>query len=287
MTRNTQRIQKLLPIITLIGSLILGVALIFAWHYFHSNLALALAADSIVDVFTAAVLAWSVHVASQPQDEDHPFGHSRAEPIAALIVAVIACVVGFEVGKTAIETLASESRMIPDNRLALLFAAKLAFKLIICALIIRQKSNNPSLRALFVDSRNDVVLSALALGGYGLAASNYPDLDIWLALPVSAGIAWSGISLARENIKLLMGEAPSEERQQALVSLVETIDGVNAGHDFRAQYLGTELQVHIHIVVNETLTVKEAHDIGEKVQRILEDEDDVGHAFVHIDIEHD
>ncbi len=287
MITDTHRLQKILPLITLIGSLLLGFALIYAWLAFQSNLALALAADSIVDVFAAGILAWSVHVASQPQDDEHPFGHSRAEPIAALIVAVIACVVAIEVTRAAVDTLTTGTQMLPSMVLAALFGAKLLFKLLICLLIIRAKSKAPSLRALLVDSRNDVFVSALALVGFVLATYDYQDFDAWLALPVSAGIAWSGISLARENIKLLMGEAPDEERQKELELLADSVAGIKDVHDLRAQYLGTQIQIHLHIVVDESLTIKQAHDIGENVQALLEAEDDVGHAFVHIDIEKD
>lgn len=287
MVTETHRLQKVLPIITLAGSLLLGLALIYAWLAFQSNLALALAADSIVDVFTAGVLAWSVHIASQPQDNEHPFGHSRAEPIAALVVAVIACVVAIEVARSAVSTLTTGTQMQPSIVLAALFGAKLLFKLVIWLIIFRTKSKNPSLRALMFDSRNDVFVSALALIGFGLAFYDYKDFDAWLALPVSVGIALSGISLARENIRLLMGEAPDEKRQKELELLADSVAGIEDVHDLRAQYLGTQIQVHLHIVVDENLTVKQAHDIGENVQALLEAEHDVGHAFVHIDIEKD
>lgn len=287
MATDTRKLQKLLPLITLAGSLLLGLLLIYAWLTFKSTLALSLAADSIVDVFAAAVLAWSVHVASQPQDDEHPFGHSRAEPIAALVVAVIACVVAVEVTRAAVSTLTTSSEMQANAMLGVLFAAKLLFKLVICVLIFRSKSNNPSLRALFVDSRNDVAVSALALAGFGLAVYEYTDFDAWLALPVAVGIAWSGISLARENIRLLMGVALEESRQNELAVVAASVPGIEDVHDLRAQYLGTHIQIHLHIVVDENLTVKQAHDIGEDVQALLESEDDVGHAFVHIDIEKD
>ncbi|MCG3184083.1 MAG: hypothetical protein ICCCNLDF_02195 [Planctomycetes bacterium] len=109
-------------------------------------------------------------------------------------------------------------------------------------------------------------------------------LDAWLALPVAGWIAWTGFELARENIRYLMCEAPPEERQDELRLLASKVEGVEAAHDLRAHYIGTVLQVQVHIVVKPDLTVLQAHDIGEAVRARLEHEEDVGHCAVHIDV---
>ena len=278
--------SRALTLISLAGSALLVVGLFACWWVFGSQLALAQAADSFMDTFTAAVLTWTVAVAAQRPDKEHPFGHSRAEPIGGLVVAVIAGVLAIEVARSAIEAIVADKPVTLDWLLVAVFAAKSVFKMLIFGFsrtgYLRTKS--PALKALSVDARNDVLVSILAIGGFFAARHGASKLDAWLALPVAAWIGWTGIELARDNIRLLMGEAPPEERQKELKALAAAIEGVKEAHDLRVHYLGTELQVHVHIVVAADISVKQAHDIGEAVRKRLEAEDDVGHCSVHIDI---
>lgn len=278
--------SRILTLISLSGSVLLVAGLFSVWWAYGSQLALAQAADSFMDVFTAAVLTWTVAIAAQSPDKEHPFGHSRAEPIGGLVVAVIAGVLAVEVARSAIDALASGKPVTLDWLLVAVFAVKAAFRGGIYAFARRslRRNDSPAIKALSVDARNDLMISLLSIGGFFAARAGFPALDAWLALPIAAWIAWSGLELARENIRLLMGEAPPDKRQQELCGLAAQVPGVRNAHDLRAHFLGTELQVHLHIVVDASLSVKQAHDIGEAVRMRLEDEPDVGHCSVHIDI---
>lgn len=277
---------KLLTLISLGGSAVLMVGLFAAWWVFSSQLALAQAADSFMDVFTAVVLTWTVVVAAQRPDKEHPFGHSRAEPIGGLVVAVIAGVLAIEVGRSAVEALLEDKDVTLDWLLVGTFGAKAVFKLLMFVFARRgyTRTSSPALKALSVDARNDLMIGVLAIGGFFAARHGAPKLDAWLALPVAAWIAWTGVELARDNIRLLMGEAPPDNRQVELRDIAASVEGVKDAHDLRAHFLGTELQVHLHVVVAADLTVQQAHDIGEAVRVRLEAEQDVGHCSVHIDI---
>jgi ferrous-iron efflux pump FieF len=280
-----RRIQVLTSA-SLAGSLLLMVGLFGAWWEFGSQLALAQAADSFMDVFTAAVLIWAVFIAAQRPDKEHPFGHSRAEPIGALVVAVVAGVLAIEVGRSAVEALWTRKPVRLDLLLVVVFGAKFLFKSLMYGFARKgyRRTSSPALKALAVDARNDMLVSVLAIGGFFVARYGAPRLDAWLALPVAAWIGFTGVELARDNIRLLMGEAPPMARQQELQRVAAAIDGVKDAHDLRAHFVGTELHVHVHVVVAADLTVQQAHDIGEAVRMRIEEEEDVGHCSVHIDI---
>ncbi|MCC6463732.1 MAG: cation transporter [Planctomycetes bacterium] len=281
------RAQQLLTRLTLAFSVLLVGVLYAAFWLFNSQLALAQAADSFMDVFTTSVLAWAVTVAAQPEDKEHPFGHSRAEPIGALIAAVVAGVLAIEVGRSAITALVEGSTMQADWVLVAAFGAKSAIKTVVFffARALARRKRSPAMEALGVDARNDVLVSLLALAGFLGSRYGWPMLDAWLALPVAVWIGFAGVRLARDNIKLLMGEAPPPERQQELLALAAAVPGVRDAHDLRAHFLGTRLQLEMHIVVDPALTVLQAHDIGEAVKAALQREPDVGHCSVHIDIQ--
>lgn len=272
---------KRLTMATAILSGAFSLGLWFAAVRFESDLALAQASDSLLDLAGAIVLAWVVHVAGAPGDERHPMGHSRAEPLGALGIAALAGILAVEVGMSAVRSLLDEVAVIPSFYLAGLFAGKIAFKAVVWRLAAG--GAGPAFSALVVDARNDCLVGALALLGFFGARLGTPTLDAWLALPSALWIGWSGVSLARENIDLLMGVAPDLNRQNQLLAIAASVDSVKDAHDLVAHSLGTQLSVHVHISVQADLTVRQAHDIGEKVRNLLLLEVDVGHCSVHID----
>ncbi|MEZ4450359.1 MAG: cation diffusion facilitator family transporter [Nannocystaceae bacterium] len=279
------RAQRRIAVVTGLGSGALVIALFSAYVVLGSQLALAQAADSTLDVITAAILAYVIGVAAQPEDPNHPLGHSRAEPIGALITAVIAGVLAIEVVRSAIGALWFGEVARVDVSLLLAFVAKIVFKGVVFATARLRGRRSPALQALAIDARNDVVLSLVAIVGYLGARVGYPALDAWLALPVGLWIGAAGVGLLRDNLRLLMGEAPPQARQEALAGILAATAGVRDVRDLRVHYLGTILDVRATIVVAGDLTVRAAHDIGEAARARLLAEEDVGHASIHVDVD--
>lgn len=274
--------SKGLTTYALVVSVVFSCSLVFAFFTYGSALALAQAADSLLDVFGALVLAWSVRVAATPGDERHPMGHSRAEPLGALAIAFVSAALALEVGSTAVSSLASGVAVSPGWGLLGLFCGKVLAK----AGLLRWASmaeRSPAVDALIVDARNDVLVGFGAVVGFFFARAGYHLVDPLLALPIAVWIGWSGFSLARENIDLLMGVAPPMERQMQLLSIARSIPGILDAHDLRAQHLGTALSLHVHVEVPGQLTVSQGHDLGEQVRFRLLDEPDVEYCSVHID----
>lgn len=283
--RADRRAEQWLTRATLLGSGALVVGLGAAFVLLGSQNALAQAADSFLDVFTAAALSYAIAVGSQPEDAEHPLGHSRAEPLAALMTAMIAGVLAVEVGRSAIGALLSGQTARLEPLLLWVFGAKIFFKggILLVARRLGRRRRSPAIEALAVDARNDVLLSSLAVVGYFGGRWGAPTLDAWLALPVALWIAAAGLRLGRENLRLLMGEAPTTARQQALVAIAASVPGVRRALPVRAHFLGATLDVHATVEVDGGLSVREAHDIGEAVRARLLAEEDVGHCAVHID----
>ncbi len=280
--------QQILLVST-VGSLGLSIGLLVVYLVFDSRLALAQAADSFSDVFTASALLLSMRIAYAPPDDSHPTGHQRAEPIAALVAAVLAGVLAVEVLRDAITAIVTGA--VPDLGwpLVAMFGTKVAFKMAIAfwATDGQRRRTSPALHALAVDARMDVAVGSLAVLGYFGARLGSPQVDAWLALPVALWIGWSGTLLARENIKLLMGEAPPEWRREELMLLACEVPGVRSVHNLVARYHGTDIDVLLHVVVDPELSVRAAHDIGHAVEQRLVAEEDVFQAVAHVDVEVD
>ena len=276
--------ESRVTVATLVGSGLLSLALLGVYFLYNSQLAFAQFADSALDVVTAGLLAWTVRLSAKPEDSNHHFGHKRAQPVGALVAAVLTGVLAAEVVQHAIGALWGGAVVEFDALILWTFLAKVGFKSVIWLVASRLVSPaQPAMKALAIDARNDVLTSGAAVAGFVAARYGATQLDAWLALPLAALIAWSGLQLAMDNVRLLMGEAPSEQRQREIVALASSIAGVRGRPELRAHYVGTEMHVHVAIEVDAALTVGEAHDIGEAVRLRLEVEPDISRCSVHID----
>ena len=266
------------------GSLVMAIVLVVVHVAYGSMLALAQAADSASDMLAGGVLLWAMRQSARPPDAEHPHGHSRAEPIAALIVAVLAGVLAIEVLRAAVMAIAVGAEPELDLPLALAFTAKVVFKgtIVLVAMNMARRHSNPALDALRIDARNDVLVGTVAVIGFVVARAGLPSIDAGLAIAVSIYVGWSALRLARENVERLMGTAASVERQRALEAIAAAVPGVTRVDELVATYYGSDLHVHVDVTVDAALTLREAHAIGHAVEARLVGEHDVERAIAHV-----
>ncbi len=249
-----------------------------------SQLVLAQGADSLMDLAVGVVLLVSVRVAMQPRDANHPFGHQRAEPIGALVTAVLAFVLAIEVARSAIGNLLVGTPPQLDAGVGGVLGAKLAVKVAWLLLALRSRSGEgQAVAATRLDTRNDVLTCSSSLAGFLLARAGHPSLDSWLALPVAAYIAKAGFSLARESLRYLMGEAPSADVRARLLAAAAAVPGVRAVPQLRAHFVGQTLHVEVTILIPPGASAVQGHDLALDVQAALERDPLVGEVFVHLD----
>ncbi len=271
---------------SIVCSLVLFVLLGKAYLEVGSKLALAQAADSLSDVLTGAGLLWALKISAKPADEDHPFGHHGAEPIAALVVAVLVGVLAVEVLRDAVLGLSAPPLV--DFSWPLLGA--LGMKVVIKSVFVVMARNRlreawgSVLGAFKVDAQSDAVLGLVSIAGLvGTHVFVLPELEPYLAFPVALWIGLSGLQLGRENIRLLMGQAPGPVRQAELRALAGLVDGVRHVEALKARSYGSALHVWVEVWVDPQLSVGSGHDIGERVEAKLLACHDVGEVVVHVD----
>lgn len=275
--RNASR----LTIATITGSLLMAPILLGVHLVSHSQLALAQALDSLSDSLGGIALVFALRASARAADEAYPHGYKSAEPIGALVVAVLVGVLALEVFRTAL-TSSEQPRL--DWPVTAVFLGKIAFKSIIVVLasIEQKKRRNPAVDALRIDAASDVLVCSLSVLGVVLARFRWMKLDVVLAVLVAIYIAVSSIRLARENVSLLMGTSAPSERREQLVAIARSVTGVEGVDQLLATFFGTSLHVHVDITVNRALSLIDAHEIGHRVEERLAAERDVARAVVHV-----
>jgi cation diffusion facilitator family transporter len=226
-----------------------------------------------------------VKIGAKRADADHPFGHRRAEPIAGLTVAILAAILGFEVIKNAFRGFFIPRDLNISPPIFAIVAVSIAVKvwMYIVFRMEGKKIKSPALIASSVDYRNDILVSFSVLMGNLFAYIGYPIGDSIVALFIGAFIIYAGFKIGMQNVDFLMGKVPDEEIIQKLKEKALSIEGVKQLNDVRAHFLGNFIQVEIHIEVKGRMSTKKSHDIAKNVQNLLQREQIVDFAFVHVD----
>ena len=262
-------------------SLVLFVVKLWAGILSGSAAVLSDALGAFLDALAYATLYFTLRVQDRAADENHPFGHRRAEPLGGLLIAIFASVLGATVIRDSVIGLFEPGTVRSSLLSYWLIGTSIALKSGMAVWYYRESnaSASPALKAAYVDSRNDVASSGAALLGYAYGGA----VDNLAALAIGAWIIYSGFRVGLENVGYLMGEAPPGAVLDAIRSEAMAVPGVAGLHDLRAHYVGDRIHVELHVEIDRNTTLQNAHDIGVAVKRRLKSLDAVQDAFIHID----
>ncbi len=275
----------------IIGNISLAVAKLLIGLATDSRALIADAAHSASDVIGSLAVLIGLRAAERPPDEDHPYGHGKAESIAAIIVSVLLMVVGLEIGYASFESLFTP---IEPPGTAAIWAA-------IGSMVIKEwmfrykynlgkKLNSQSLIANAWEHRSDVYSSLAALIGIGGSVLGARFGIPWMVyLDPAAGVFVSllvlkmAYSILMEAIHNTLDHVLHEEDTLPLREAVESVAGVIRIDQFRAREHGHYVIVDVKVSVDPYITVEEGHRIGKRVKEtLLERFSRVRDVFVHI-----
>jgi len=277
--------KKFVSLVNLAGNIFLFLIKIFIGALTGSFALLADAVNSFSDIFSSTLTLITVRVSGKKPDEGHPFGHQRTESITGLIIGILVAVVGIELIKEGILKLVYGTEIRFGLIAVAVLAITIALKLVLAFYTKRtgEKTKSMALLAVSEDSKADVIISFTALIGVFAAVNGYYFLDPLMALVISVYIIYSGIRIARENSNQLIGKAPPKKVIEEIKRKAMEVKGVKNVHGIKAQYLGVSVQLEIHAVVDESISIQQAHSIGKNVQYALESMEEIDRAFVHVD----
>jgi cation diffusion facilitator family transporter len=244
------------------------------------------AVNSLADSAYSLVIVGGLYLTTRPPDFEHPHGHERIEPFVSLFVALgIFAAGGFVLWRSATTLLSgtvSVSRG-PAAVVVLAAAAAIKFALYRYCLSVGRAHHSPALVATAVDNRNDILTALAAMLGVAGAAAGYPVLDPLAAAIVSVGILYTGVEVVQDNVDYLLGAAPPEDLRAEIVRRALDHPDVAGAHDVIAHYVGPEIDVSLHIEVEGTHTLLEAHEIESEVMESIRGLPEIDDVFVHVD----
>jgi cation diffusion facilitator family transporter len=254
----------------------------------HSHALVADACESLTDIFSSIIVWRGVVVAAAPADEDHPYGHGKAEPLAA---AVVSAILLFVAGWIAIEALhdIGQPRIAPKVFTLLVLLGVIVIKEGLFRFVSREADSveSAAVRADAWHHRSDAISSVAAAIGIGTAlvgGEKFAWADDAAALAAAGVIAWNGWRLLRSTWGDLMDTAPDREIKNEIRRLAETVPGVAGVEKCFVRKMGYQLYVDMHVEVDPEMTVLRSHEIAHAVKdKIRETMPAVSDVLVHIE----
>ena len=273
-----------------LANLLLAVLKIAGGIVGRSTAMVADGIHSLSDLLTDGVVLFTHKIGQLPADENHPYGHGRAETIGATLVGAVIIVAGFGLAYRSLEIIATDAFHTPTWPAALAAVVSIVINEILFRYTrsVGEKTKSPSLVANAWHHRSDAISSVAALIGIGGAMAGYPIMDPIAAIIVSVMIVKVGYNIAFRGLSDLMDTALSEEETRRIKTLINSLPGVIQTHNLRTRRIGGEVLMDVHILVDHEVSVTEGHHIAESVRReLIRAMDNVQDILVHVDTEND
>jgi cation diffusion facilitator family transporter len=251
-------------------NLALGAAKLAGGLIADSFALLSDAVNSLGDSLTSLVVLLALWVAQKPADEEHPYGHTRAEAVAASNVALIVMLSALWVGWQALRHFSAPND-VPPLWTLVLAGGNVVIKeaLYRYKVGVGRRTGSSAIIANAWDHRSDAFCSLAVLLGLGAVRVGGPRW-IWAddaaALIVVAAIVWSSFGIFRRSASELMDVQADDELVQEIRRAAEEVPGVRAIEKLRVRKSGLEYLADMHIEVDAHTTVEEGHRIGHVVK---------------------
>lgn len=255
------------------GSVAVAITLILfkSWAYFitDSVAILSTLVDSLMDLGASIVNFLAVRQALVPADDDHRFGHGKAEALAglfqsALIVgsAVFLLLQAFERLANPVEI--SESTM---GIVVMVFSMSLTFLLVLYQRYVIRKTNSVAISADSLQYMGDILVNASVIVALLLVNHfNWIYADALFAIGIAGYVAYNAWSIIRVSFADLMDEELPDEEREKIETLARSIEGVEGVHELRTRRSGQKVFIQMHIDLPGDMVLADAHRISEEVE---------------------
>ena len=267
--------------VTLVGGAVNVVLLLFkfvAGIVGHSAAMVADAVHSLSDFVTDIIVLVFVHISGKPKDKDHDYGHGKYETLAMTIIgaALLAVAIGIVYsGLTKIILWAQGGTLEAPGMLALwaaLLSVVLKEAVYHYSMVKARQLNSQAVEANAWHHRSDALSSigtAIGIGGAIFLGQRWTVLDPVASIIVGLFIVKVSVDLLRSGIGDLMEQSLPDEVEDDILRLAASVPGVVEPHELRTRRLGNHYAIELHILMDGSITLCEAHDKATEVEDIL------------------
>jgi cation diffusion facilitator family transporter len=275
-------------LIGLLGNLILAGIKLMAGLSGGSAALVADAVESLADGVSSVIVLGGLTISARPPDSTHPYGHGKAEPMATLAVSVILLIAAVGVVLRAVTEMGRSARAPAAYTLYVLIGVVVVKEALYR--ICRRVGLRLGSTAIDADAwhhRSDAITSLIAAVGISITLLGGPDYavaDAWAAILAAGVIGFNAIRFMNLATHELMDALPAEGFVAGIAGIAGGVAGVRGVERILARKMGTGYWVDMHVEVDGTLSVDEAHDLAHRVKDAIRAEDlRVTDVLIHIE----
>ncbi len=275
-------------LVSIVSNFLLAMSKCLVGFFGHSFALVADGIESLSDVFSSAVVYFGLRFAMKPPDKDHPYGHGKAEPVAATAVGLCMAVAGILIAGESI-LLIHTPHPLPVPYTLWVLLAVVTIKIVLSRYVfsVAQNIDSTAVRSDAWHHFSDTITSLFAFVGISVALwTRDARADDWAALcaaPVILFNAWRQIQAPFAEI---LDTAPPPEIEQRVREVAAQVPGVIGLEKCFVRKVGFQYYVDLHVVVNGDLSVRSGHTISHEVEnRVLAEESRVARVLVHVEPE--
>ena len=264
------RYTKLTGVLGIIVNSILCVIKIILGSIIGSIAVIGDGLHDMADSLAAGITLLGMHISRKPADEQHPFGHARAEYLAGLAVSVVILIVGVELFKSSLDKCVHpvETGFSWLMVCFMLFAILLKGSSSLFTIATGKHIGSLPVIAAGTDNRNDVITSIVIVCGMLLHHFCGLDLDGYMGCLVALFILWSGISLIRETIHPLLGEPPDSRIVDKMKEIISRYPEILDVHDIMVYNYGPGKNfASFHAEVDARSDMLGIHEVIDRLER--------------------
>jgi cation diffusion facilitator family transporter len=258
---------------TLLGLMVnavLAAIKMLAGIFGHSHALVADAVESLADVFSSIVVWRGVVVAAEPADEDHPYGHGKAEPLAAAVVSTMLLLAAVWIVIGAFQAIA-RPHPAPKPFTLIVLVVVIGVKELLFRFVSRVAASveSPAVASDAWHHRSDAITSFAAAVGISVAligGEGFQSADDWAAVAAACVIAWNGVRLLRPAANELMDRSPNLDVIEQIKKIGEAAPGVVRVEKCLVRKMGYQYFVDMHVEVDPQMTVLRSHEIAHDVK---------------------
>lgn len=239
----------------------------------NSYALIADAIESASDVISSFIVFIGLKIARKPRDANHPYGHGKAEPIAAVVVALALFGAGITIAVQSVhEIITPHHAPEPFTLGVLVFVVVVKETLFRFVFRVGQEVQSTAVKTDAWHHRSDAITSAAAFVGITIAligGAGWESADDWAALFASVIIVYNASKLFTPAVAEIMDAAPSPHMLEDIRKVALAVDGVVGLDKCFVRKMGFDYFVDLHVIVGGDLTVRRGHDIGHIVKNVI------------------
>lgn len=274
--------------LSIVGNALLAIAKGITGIFGNSYALIADAIESTTDVFSSILVLFGLKYATKPADENHPYGHGRAEPLITFAV------VGFLVFSATIIAYESiqnlQSPQVAPEKFTLIVLAIIVIVKELFYRMVSKKSNETKSSSLKADAwhhRSDAITSLMAFIGISIAiymGEGYEKADDWAALFASGFIIYNAYLIFRPALGEIMDEHLYDDFVAEIRTISMSVDGVIDTEKCFVRKAGISFHVDLHLIVNGAISVLEGHEIAHRLKdELLLKLPEINDVLIHIE----